>query len=379
MPLKIILVENKKDFDRFIRIPWRLYAEDPCWVPPLMMERRDHLNVRKNPFFEHAKACFLIALRGDVPVGRISAQVDYASLEKHHDGAGYFGFLEAEDDIEVFQALFHAAEKWLKSQGMKKVRGPFSLSINDEAGLLVKGYDSPPSLMMGHAFPYYAKHVEACGYSKAQDLIAYDFDLDKDGLPERSRAIADRFIAKPNVTIRGLDKSKYLEEVGVILDIFNDAWADNWGFVPLTPAEIKKTADDLKPLVIPEHVCIIEMDGTPVAFGLTLPNLNEAIADLDGKLLPFGWAKLLYRLKFNKLKSLRLPLLGIRKPYQRSWLGAAMSFVIIDTLNKSNKAYGRKSGELSWVLDDNYGMRKIIESTGCRVYKTYRIYEKSLV
>jgi len=376
--LRLQRVQNRQDMDRFIRVPWSIYAHDPNWIAPLIMERRDHLNPKKNPFFDHAETAFWLVLKGDKAVGRISAQVDHMALEKHQDAAGFFGFLEAEDNEEVFRALLEQAEGWLTERGMKTIRGPFSLSINDEAGLLIDGFDTPPSLMMGHGFPYYATRMEALGYGKAQDMIAYDFQFSTDGLPKKSRALVNRLMARPNVTVRNLRKDKFLEDVTIVLDIFNDGWADNWGFVPLTAAEIEKTVKDLKLLIQPKFVRIIEVDGEPAAFALTLPNLNEAIADLNGRLLPFGWAKLLYRLKFNRIKTLRLPMLGIRKKFHNSWLAAAMALVLIDTLHQENKKSGMKSGELSWVLDDNVGMRRIIESTGCRVYKTYRVYEKNL-
>ena len=364
--------------DLFIRTPWSIYADDPNWIPPLIMERREHLNPAKNPFFDHAQVAYWLALKDGRTVGRISAQVDQMSLERHQDKAGFFGFFEAEDDRQVCQALLTEAENWLAARGMKSIRGPFSLSINDEAGMLVDGFDTPPSLMMGHGRPYYAAHMDALGYDKAKDLLAYLYLFTSEGLPKRSRALVKRLMNRPNLTIRALRKDHFFEDVAIVLDIFNDAWADNWGFVPLTPAEIKKTAKDLKLLIHPKGVSIIEMDGEPVAFALTLPNLNEAIADLNGKLLPFGWAKLIYRLKFNRIRSTRLPLLGIRKKFQSSWLGAAMTLALIESLHQENKKMGMLSGELSWILEDNMAMRKIIESIECKVYKTYRVYEKAL-
>ena len=232
--------------------------------------------------------------------------------------------------------------------------------------------------MMGHARPHFAKLLEQAGYQKAADMIAYDFDVTVDGLPDRSRKIAQRLADNERVNIRRLNMRNYIDEVRRVLDIFNDAWSENWGFVPWSNAEMEKLADDLRLIIEPQHVCIIEVDGKSAAFGLTLPNINEAIRDLDGKLLPFGWAKLLYRLKMNKIKSARLPLMGVRKEFQRGWMGAAMSFYIIDFVHQTNKARGRLRGELSWVLEDNAAMRKIIESTGCRPYKTYRVYQKEL-
>ncbi len=371
-------VVTKADLDQFIKLPWHLYVDDPNWVPPLLMERREHLQRNKNPYFEHAEATYWLAHRNGSPVGRITAQVDQEGLKKHNHATGQFGFLEAEDDPAVFRILLETAERWLHEQGMENVQGPFSFSINDEPGLLIDGFSRPPSLMMGHALPYYANRLEEIGYSKAKDLIAYDFTIAVDGLPATSRRIADRLKTSERVTIRSMDKSRFADEVHLIMDIFNDAWSDNWGFIPFTDSEVRKLIKDFKLLIETEHVCIIEVDAKPAAFGLTLPNLNEAIADLNGKLLPFGWAKLIYRLKFNKVKTARLPLMGVRKEFQHSWMGAAMSFVIIEMVHSRNKKRGRVQGELSWVLEDNVAVRKIIESTGCKPYKTYRIYEKPL-
>jgi hypothetical protein len=376
--IRVKEVVTKSDVDHFIRLPWHLYVDDPNWVPPLLMERREHLHRKKNPFFEHARAVYWLAYRDNRPVGRITAQIDQIGLEKHQNATGQFGFLEAEDDPDIFCTLLTTAEKWLHSHGMKHVQGPFSFSINDEPGLLVEGFSKPPSLMMGHALPYYGSRLEEFGYTKAKDLIAYDFSIVADGLPTPSLRIANRLKNHDRVIIRNLNKARLSDDVRLILDIFNDAWSDNWGFVPFTESEKEKIIRDFKLLIEPDHVCIIEFEGRPVAFGLTLPNLNEAIADLNGKLFPFGWAKLFYRLKFNKVKTVRLPLMGVRKEFQRSWMGAAMSFIIIEMVHNRNKEQGRIQGELSWVLEDNIGVRRIIESTGCEPYKIYRIYEKVL-
>jgi hypothetical protein len=371
-------VVTKTDLDHFIKLPWHLYVNDPNWIPPLLMERREHLHRKKNPYFEHAEAVYWLAYRHGRPVGRITAQIDQEGLKKHNHSTGQFGFLEAEDDPEVFETLLATAEKWLSAQGMKNIQGPFSFSINEEPGLLVDGFSKPPSLMMGHALPYYSNRLEEIGYAKAKDLIAYDFAIAVDGLPKTSRKIADRLKGNERVNIRSMNKAQFADEVRLIMDIFNDAWSDNWGFIPFTESEVQKLIKDFKLIIETEHVCIIEVDGKPAAFGLTLPNVNEAIADLNGKLLPFGWAKLIYRLKFNKVKTARLPLMGVRKEFQRSWMGAAMSFVIIEMVHSRNKERGRVQGELSWILEDNLAVRKIIESTGCKPYKTYRIYEKAL-
>jgi hypothetical protein len=375
--LRIELIGDAAGIDRFIKVPFALYADDPHWVAPLNLERRDHLNPKSNPYFDHAEVAYWLALRGGRAVGRISAQVDRAYLERHNDGCGHFGFIEGIDDGAVFKGLFAAAEGWLAERGMVQVRGPFSLSINDESGLLVEGFDSPPSMMMGHAPPYYAGRIEAEGYSKAKDLFAYRFDRGQ-SLPAGPSAIIKRARRSNPIKLRHLDKRRYQADLDIILDIFNDAWSNNWGFVPFTAAEIKHMAKSMKPLISEKLVSIVEVDGEPAAMAVSLPNLNEAIADLDGALLPFGWAKLLWRLKIGPLRSARVLLMGVRKKYHDSPLGAALAFTAIDAIYRDLTAAGFDYAELSWVLEDNLPMRRIIDVCGARHYKTYRIYEKAL-
>ncbi len=376
---EIVAVKGKADLDRFIRVPWRLYRDDPKWVPPLVFERRQHLNPRSNPYFGHAEVQLWLALRSGEPVGRISAQVDQAALAQHRDATGHFGFLEAEDDAETFAALLGTAEAWLKARGMRRVCGPFSLSINDESGLLVTGFDRPPALMMGHARPYYGDRLEQQGYAKIRDLIAYDYDMAKvDYVPPAARGLVDRLAKRPNVTIRPLRKSQLSEDLKAVLAIFNDAWSSNWGFIPFSEVEIAKIAKDMRPLIREDFVCIVEIDGEPVAFALALPDLNQAIADLDGALLPFGWAKLLYRLKAGKISRVRMPLMGVRKKHQDGVLGAALAYTVVRKVYEGVRRAGFRGAELSWVLEDNLPARNLIETGGAVPYKTYRIYEKAL-
>ncbi|MFP6741096.1 MAG: hypothetical protein VCD33_05625 [Alphaproteobacteria bacterium] len=379
--IRVEAVAGPGAMDRFIRVPFSLYDNDANWVPPLVMERRDHLNPRKNPWFDHGEARYWLAFRGDSPggrpVGRISAQIDRTHLERYDDGTGHFGFLEGEDDGAVFQALFGAAECWLRERGMSRIRGPFSLSINDESGLLVDGFDTPPSMMMGHAPPYYSHRVEAEGYDKAMDLLAYVYDSHQ-VMPDGPRQLIERLGQSGTVTLRPLDKRRYSNDLGIILDIFNDAWSRNWGFVPFTAAEVAHLAKELKPLIRPGLVCIAEVDGEPAAMAVSLPNLNEAIADLGGALLPFGWAKLLWRLKVGTLETVRVPLMGVRRQFHGTWQGAALAFAVIDSVHGRLMAEGFKRAEMSWVLETNRPMRRLIEAVGARPYKTYRVYEKAL-
>ncbi|MFN4089682.1 MAG: hypothetical protein ACK4QW_11650 [Alphaproteobacteria bacterium] len=371
-------VRGRDGLRRFIAVPHTVYRDDPNWVAPLRFERRQHLDRARNPYFQHAEAELFVAVRDGRPVGRISAQVDRLDQERRGADLGQFGFLEADDDPAVFAALFAAAEGWLRTRAVRRVRGPFSFSINDECGLLVEGGTVPPAFLTGHARPWYPRHVEACGYAKAKDTIGYRFTVGARPLPESARRLVDRVAGQANVVVRPLRMKAFGDELRTIIDIFNDAWSDNWGFVPFTQAEMDRTAADLRLLLRPEFGQIVELDGEPVAFGILLPNLNEAIADLDGALLPFGWAKLAWRLFGGRIRSGRLPLMGVRRRLHGSPMGAALAFAVIDRIWAAAAARGLREAELSWILEDNLPMRRMIESAGGKAYKTWRIYEKAL-
>ena len=373
-PVRVTKVEGREALNEFICLPWPLYKDDPMWIPPLLLERRMHLSP-KNPYFEHAKYTSWIAYRNQRPVGRISAQIDQLHLDRYQDDMGFFGMLEAEDHPEIFQKLFTTAETWLRSQGIKRISGPFNLSINQELGLLVEGFDTPPSMMMGHARPYYADRIEKNGYRKEKDLLAYIIDSDFKHCAAM-KTVTSR--AKDRVRTRSLRKSRFDEELQIIRDIFNDAWSQNWGFVPFTNKEFEHLGKDLKLLLDEDLVKIAEVDGEPAAFIVVLPNINEAIHDLNGRLLPFGWLKLLWRLKVKFPRTARIPLMGVRTRYHDSLMGAALSFGVIGAVQNPGIKRGLKKVELSWILEDNIGMRNIIESIGGQVYKTYRIYSKEL-
>jgi hypothetical protein len=283
--------------------------------------------------------------------------------------------LEAEDDPETFQLLMETAEGWLRQKGMRRVAGPYNLSINQELGLLVDGFDTPPVMMMGHARPYYGGRIEANGYRKEKDLLAYIVDSSFEP-PRAMQAIMAR--TKNRIRIRSLQKARFDQELRIIRDIFNDAWSQNWGFVPWTNAEFEHLAKDLKLLVEEDLVHIAEAEGEPAAFIVGLPNINEAIRDLNGRLLPFGWLKLLWRLKVKYPQTGRVPLMGVRCKYHDSMLGAALAFGVIAALQPALIRHGLQKMELSWILEDNMGMRNILEAISGRVYKTYRIYSKDL-
>jgi len=365
-------VEGKRDLDRFITLPNRLQAADPHYVAPLTMERRESLSSAKNPLFKHVQAQFFLAWRGGVPVGRISAQSDDRVAD-----CGHFGLLAGEDDPEVFRALFAAAEGWLKAKGRTEARGPFNLSINEECGLLIDGFDTPPMLFMPHDAPYVAARVEEQGYAKAMDLFAY-LHLTSDPFPKAIERIIER-PRPPEVVVRHLDWKRYDEEIATVIDIFNDAWSENWGFVPFSPEELDHLAKSLKLLIDERLLWIVEVSGRAAAFGVGLPNLNEMIADFDGKLLPFNWAKLVWRLKRVTYTSGRVALMGVRKECARSFLGRAMPIYIFDEFRKEGRRRGIERVEMSWVLESNLPMRHMGEAlSNGSAYKTYRIYRKAL-
>lgn len=373
-------VETAADRKRFVDLPFRLYRDDPQWRPPLKVEVHGLIGGPKsNPWFGHARARFWLAERGGEVVGRISAQVDDLVLEHMGAGTGQFGMFEAIDDQDVAAALIDAAESWLREQGMTRALGPISLSIWDEPGLLVDGFDLPPTVMMGHHLPYYQQQIEARGYKGAKDLYTYELDI-AGGFPEKVNRIVAAAEGSSRIRMRNVDKSKFDQEAALILDILNDAWSDNWGFVPLTPAEVAYAGKKLKPIVYEDLIRICELDGEPVAFMITLPDLNELTADLDGKLLPFGWAKLLWRMRRPQVTRMRVPLMGVRKKVQGSRFASFMAFLMIEHIRRAAVAnYGATRGEIGWILDDNGPMTSIAEAIESGISKTYRIYEKVLV
>jgi GNAT superfamily N-acetyltransferase len=373
--LRITAVTGKTDLNQFIDVAKFVFRDDPVWVTPLTLERRMHLSAKDNPYFQHAKWQAWIAWRGDQAVGRISAQIDSLHLQRYNDATGFFGMLDAEDNEETFTALIKTAEQWLHEQGIKRVRGPFNLSINEEMGLLVEGFDTPPVFMMSHALPYYSQHIERCGYEKAVDTFAYMIAPDFEAPP-----IMQRLLAKSarRVHVRPINKKHFAEEIAMMRDIFNEAWEENWGFIPFTEEEFEELGKNLRFLVDADLIQVAEVDGEPAAFIVALPNLNEAIRDLDGKLFPTGLLKLLWRLKVRFPSSARVPLMGVRRKFQHTRLGPGLAFLVIDAVRAELHKRGAKHIELSWILEDNSGMRNIIESINGQAYKRYRVYQRQL-
>ena len=373
--IKIIPVTGRALLDRFIRLPERLHRDDPYYIAPLHLERQEALTP-KNPFFGHAEVQFWLAQKDGRDVGRISAQIDQQALALRPDGTGLFGMIAAEDDLAIFKALVDTAADWLRARGMRRMQGPFNLNINEETGLLVAGFDTPPMLLMGHDKSYIGPRLEQLGLVKEKDVYAYLYDMTVD-LPASVRRLLDRPLPK-ELTVRQIDFKRYNEEIRTVTSIFNDAWANNWGFVPLTETETDYLAKSLKPLLNPHLTSVVERNGEPVGFLIALPNLNEAIHGLDGKLLPFGWVKLLWRLKVKGVQTARVPLMGVRRDAAQDMIGGLLPFLMVDVVRREGLKKGFTHIELSWILEDNLPMRRMNESLGSVAYKTYRIYEKPL-
>lgn len=372
--LEIRPVRDRRDRRDFIRVPWLIYTDDPAWIPPLLLERAQAL-APGNPFFEHACWQGWTAWRDGRTVGRISAQIDDLHQQRYGDATGYFGLFECIDDSTVAAALLDTARAWLRERGMRRFAGPFNLGINQEIGVLVDGFDIPPRVMMGHARPYYDALIQSCGLTKAVDVLAYELET----LFTVSRTMTrllDHY--RDRIRVRSLAKRRLDAELELMRDIFNDAWSNNWSFVPFTAKEFRAVGHEMLLLIPPDLVQIAELDGVPVSFMVTLPNVNEAIADLNGRLLPFGWCKLLWRLKVRYPTTGRVALMGVRQPFQNTRLGAALAFTVINASRAPVSGAGIHKTEMSWILEDNKGMRSIIESIGGRVTKRYRMYQGPL-
>lgn len=373
--IEVRKVSGKKDLKVFIRVPWRIYKNDPNWVAPLIIERKEAFSDH-HPFFQHARWNAWIAYRDGEPVGRISAQIDELHLRQYETKTGFFGSIESIDDDAVFKALFETAENWLRAEGMQQVLGPFNLGINQDLGVLVEGFDTPPYIMTGHAPPYYGPAIERCGYRPAQDLLAYGLDSGTLEIPRVMRSLIER--SGDRIKVRKLNLKAKSTELESMRDIFNDAWENNWNFVPFTSEEFDTVGKELLMAAPDDFIQIAEVDGEDSAFIVLLPNINEVIADLNGRLLPFGWAKLLWRLKVDFPKSGRVALMGVRQKYQNTRFGPALAYIVINEVMETGKARGLERVEMSWILEHNHGVRNIIESVGGVITKRYRMYEKSL-
>ncbi len=366
-------VSGQADWKRFIRLPFRLYADDPAWVPPLDRDVREALSPR-HPFHQHADVQCFLAWRDGRVVGRIAAIRNRTHIDFHEEPVGFFGLFECEDDREAAGALLDTVESWLRERDLSIVRGPFNLSTNDELwspGILLTGFDRPPVVMMAHGRPYYASLVEAAGYVKCKDLLAYWVDAETAGLDRLAKTV-DVIRRRAGVTMRDLDMKQLPAEIERIQEIYNSAWERNWGFVPMQADEIEHMAKALKPVVDPRLCKILEQGDEVVGFAIGLPDYNQVLRHLGGRLLPFGFLKFLwYRRRIGQARVLTL---GLKPAYRQRGLDA----MLILELFLSGVRRGLPRGECSWILDDNLSMQRGIERVGGIADKTYRVYEKRL-
>jgi len=375
-------VSGKGDRKAFVDLAYRLNAADPAWVPPLRMEAEELITPGKNPFFEHAEVQLFLARRNGSVVGRISAHIDRLAtamdpVQGMGPGTGNWGLLEAEDEA-VAQALIARAESWLRERGMTRVLAPLSMSVWEEPGQLVKGFDQPPTVMMGHQPERYRDYIEALGYQPAKTLNTYELDIVNE-FPPLIQRIVQSGEKNPKIRIRQVERARFDAEAALILDILNDAWSDNWGFVPFSDTEIMYAGKKFKPIVREDLIMVAEYEGEPVAFMMTLPDLNEVIKPMGGSLFPFNWAKLLLWLRKPRVRTMRVPLMGVRKRLQSSRLASQLAFMMIEYIRRNAvREYGATRGEIGWILEDNQGMNAIAEAINSHINKSYVIYDKPL-
>lgn len=374
--VEVTPVESKQDREAFILLPRRLYRGNKYWVPPLLFTERQRFSPKHNPFYKHADVQLFLARRAGKVVGRISAHIDHEHNRYHEERTGFFGFLECHDDPEIASTLLSAAEAWLRERGMDRIRGPLNFSINEEIGFLADGFGRSPLPLMPYTHEYYLRIMECAGYVKVKDVHAWRWQSlpVPDGAPRR---MVEELRSRPGVSVRRARMSDFNNEVRRLLDMYNDAWSENWGFVPATDEEAQQMADDLKLVVDTAIIPVVEVDGIPAGMALALPNINWAIKPLNGHLFPFGWARFLWRLKVRRPKSGRLLLLGIKKQF-RSRKYAGLAYLLCDELYRGANERGYKWAEFGWTLEDNGLINSLIKKVGALQYKTYRIFEKDL-
>ena len=376
MPVEVLEVKSRRDLDRFVKVPWPIYGDDPCWVPPLLLEVKEFLNRKKHPFYLHGDATALVALRGSRAVGRILVSDDPHYNQLHGTNVGCFGMFESIEDQNVADALLDAAADWLRARGREQIMGPIDYSTNYPCGLLIDGFDTPPTIMMNHNRPYYAGLLEAWGLAKVKDLYSWWFNVQNNRLEKWHRR-AQRLAQRSGVTIRPVNPDDFEAEVDRCLSVYNSARDANWGFVKLSEAEFLYMAKQIARIAKPDLTLLAEIDGKPVGFSVTVPNFNEAIQPLNGRLttfgVPLGLARLVYRTKH--IKTARMLVLDLLHEYRRRGIS---ELLILYTLNYGKNTIGYTSAELGWTLEDNYLINRTVEAVGAKHYKTYRIYEKRL-
>lgn len=361
--------EEKREF---INFPYSHYEDDQYWVPPLLMEQKKLLNPKKNPFFKNAEIALFNAEHEGKPAGRLAAIIDYRYNDFHNAKTGFFGFFECIDRQSTVDLLFRVAEDWLRDRGMTDVLGPANPSMMDEVGVLVEGFDKYPSIMMPYHKPYYDKLLKGAGYEKEMDLLTYLVTQDSVDRERANRAMEIVKKRLPGISIRKIKLKKIKDEVKIIREIFNSAWKNNWGFIPLSSEEFDALAKDLKTIVDPNFAHIAEIDGKPVAFSVALPDYNQIFRDMNGKLLPFGWLKIL--MNKNKIDKVRTALMGVIPEYQ----GRGIDVLLHREAIENGLVEGVYSSEVGWILENNVQMVRVAEKIGGTLDKRYRMYKKNL-
>ena len=372
-PVQIRPVLGRRDLRAFIRLPWRLYRDTPQWVPPLLSERKRHLDRRRNPFFEHAEAEYFVAWRGDTPVGRITAHVDHRFNEFQGNDWGLFGFFECEDDAQTAAALLDVAAEWLRARGRDHMVGPLDFSTNHECGLLVDGHEYAPQILENWHHPYYARLLEGWGMRKAMDLLKWQIMAADYGkrLPVLGE-LADRLEPEHGIRIRKMRRRSFRAEVAAFMEVYNEAWQRNWGFVPLTESELDAYAEELRPILDEDFGLIAERGDEVVGVGLSLPDYNQVLARLNGRLLPFGWLRALRARR--RINEIRVFALGVKRDYRHTGVAAAM---YVDVWNTCLRR-GIERAETGWILESNEPMNRAMEALAGELVKRYRVYERPL-
>jgi GNAT superfamily N-acetyltransferase len=369
-PLSVVEVRSRAERNQFIKFPWRIYKDDPAWVPPLIIERKAFLDRKRHPFYEHGEAALFLAKRNGEIVGRVMASDDPNYNALHRSNVGCFGLFESIDDPGVAAALFRTAEEWLLAKGRSEIMGPIDYSTNYVCGLLIDGFQHPPTLLTGHNPPYYGRLIEACGFAKLTDWYAWWFDPDNAPV-QRLRRLVNARARKTSAKIRPIDLRRVADESQRLATVFNEAWKNNWGFVPFTEAEAEHMAKEMKPIIDPRMTLVAEIDNAPVAFVICVPDINVALQRLNGRLtrfgLPIGLIKLLYYR--HKIRKARFVALGVLQKYRRAGIAEMLVLQVLEE--------GAKRGftaELSMTLEENVMVNRFIEAMGATKYKTYRIY-----
>ena len=376
---EIIEASTPKEIARFLSLPYDLYRGQPAWAPPLRLERKEQFDPQKNPAARNLDRQLFLAVRDGGDIGRIAVFINPVH-DSYHDGdTAFFGYFDSIDDPAILSSLLTKAQEWVRKKGRTRLVGPAQWGVNEEVGLLIDGFEHPNVILMSYGRPYYAPAIEAAGFTKAIDMIAFQAELHAGyPRPKMTRMMVDYAKKSKAITWRPLDSKDFNAEIERAMNIFNDAWSENWGFLPFPDADIQHLAKEMKPLIVPERFLMGSIDGELAGFLCLLPDLNELTAGFDGKLLPFNWAKLVYRLKTQTAKQARIPLMGLSRKYHNTRKGLALIAALCEESFETARQAGFTHCELSWILEDNDGMISICEQASAKAYKTYRMYEKSV-